>query len=232
MNTVEKKIISIGGGGFTHQTDKIIDEFVINQKNNRKIKFGFLPTASKDNINKIKLFYEELKKYDLELSHFELCSKVKSFSNWIMDQDIIYVGGGNTNFMLDLWQKNKLYKNFEDAYNSGIILSGVSAGAVCWFEWILTDSLGNGYKPLKGMNFISGSCTPHASEKNRIDEFEFNIKNKKIPCGIAIDDGVAVLFKDGKPNSVCSSSKNANAYFIDDNNNRIVLNDHIKKTNE
>ena len=53
MNTVEKKIISIGGGGFTHQTDKIIDEFVINQKNDRKIKFGFLPTASKDNANKI-----------------------------------------------------------------------------------------------------------------------------------------------------------------------------------
>ena len=149
-----------------------------------------------------------------------------------MDQDIIYVGGGNTNFMLDLWQANKLYKYFEKAYDSGIILSGVSAGAVCWFEWIFTDSLGDGYKPLRGMNFISGSCTPHAAEKNRIYEFELSIKNKKIPSGIAIDDGVAVLFINGKPTSVCSSNKNRNAYFIDDNNNRIVLNDHIKKTNE
>ena len=61
---------------------------------------------------------------------------------------------------------------------------------------------------------------------------ELSIKNKKIPSGIAIDDGVAVLFINGKPTSVCSSSKNRNAYFIDDNNNRIVLNDHIKKTNE
>ena len=112
MDIVEKKIISIGGGGFTHQTDKFLDEFVINQIIDRKIKFGFLPTASKDNLNKIKVYYEELKKYNLELSHFELCSKVKGFSNWIMDQDIIYVGGGNTNFMLDLWQANKLYKYY------------------------------------------------------------------------------------------------------------------------
>ena len=64
----------------------------------------------------------------------------------------------------------------------GIILSGVSAGAVCWFEWIFTDSLGDGYKPLRGMNFISGSCTPHAAEKNRIYEFELSIKDKKIPA--------------------------------------------------
>ena len=143
----------------------------------------------------------------------------------IRDRDIIYVGGGNTNYMLNIWNKHSLYNNFKKAYNAGIILSGVSAGAVCWFEWILTDSLGKGYMPLKGMNFLSGSCTPHASKKERMNKFELSIKNKLIPSGIAIDDGVAVLFINGKPNSVCSSNKNRNAYFID-KNNRIVLNDH------
>ena len=72
--------------------------------------------------------------------------------------------------MLELWKKYNLINIFKNAYDKGIILSGVSAGAVCWFEWIFTDSLGDGYKPLRGMNFISGSCTPHASEKNRIYE--------------------------------------------------------------
>ncbi len=57
MDIVDKKIISIGGGGFTHQTDKFLDEFIINQIIDRKIKFGFLPTASKDNLNKINLYY-------------------------------------------------------------------------------------------------------------------------------------------------------------------------------
>ena len=107
MKRVEKKIISIGGGGFTHQSDKILDEFVINQKIKRNIKFGFLPTASKDNPNKIKSFYKELKKYDLELSHFELCSEVEGFSYWIKDKDIIYVGGEDTYNMNNLWQRHK-----------------------------------------------------------------------------------------------------------------------------
>ena len=178
-------------------------------------------------MNKINLYYEELKKYNLELSHFELCSKVKGFSNWIMDQDIIYVGGGNTNFMLDLWQANKLYKYFEKAYNSGIILSGVSAGAVCWFEWILTDSLGDGYQPLKGIGLLEGSCTPHSSDLNRINEFENNIKNSKLPPGFAIDDGVAVLFIDGKPSDVYSARKNHNAYFVN-KENKISLKEYIK----
>ena len=231
MESIKKKIIAIGGGGFTHSTDKILDEFIIKQKNKKKIKLGFLPTASKDSPSKIETFYKGLGNYNLELSHFELCSSIDGFSDWTKDKDIIYVGGGNTYFMLKLWWENKLYKVFKDAYNAGIILSGVSAGAVCWFEWILSDSLGKDYKPLKGMNIISGSCTPHASETNRMSKFEANINNKIIPPGIAIDDGVAVLFIDGKPNSVCSSRKNRNAYFVN-KNNRIILNDHIKKTNE
>ena len=60
MDIVDKKIISIGGGGFTHQTDKFLDEFEINQIIDRKIKFGFLPTASKDNLNKIGTFKVEI----------------------------------------------------------------------------------------------------------------------------------------------------------------------------
>ena len=168
MKKIEKKIISIGGGGFTHRSGKILDKFVIDQKNKRNIKFGFLPTASKDNHNKIKSFYKELKKYNLELSHFELYKNIDGFSEWIFKNDIIYVGGGNTSEMLKIWEKNRLSDIFKKAYNSGIILSGVSAGAICWFDWSLTDSLGPTYKPLKGINLISGSCTPHSSEKNRI----------------------------------------------------------------
>ena len=109
----------------------------------------------------------------------------------------------------------------------GIILSGVSAGAVCWFEWILTDSLGNGYQPLKGIGLLEGSCTPHSSDLNRINEFENNIKNSKLPSGFAIDDGVAVLFIDGKPSDVYSARKNHNAYFVN-KENKISLNEYIK----
>ena len=81
---------------------------------------------------------------------------------------------------------------------------------------------------IKGINLISGSCTPHSSDSKRINQFELNIKNNKLPPGIAIDDGVAVLFIDGKPSQVYSSRKNHDAYFID-KNKKISLKEYIKK---
>ena len=227
MNSIEKKIIAIGGGGFTHQLDTGLDQFVIDQSKKTKNKIGFLATASKDDENKINLFYKRYQNTQSELSHFNLTSALDGFSEWIINKDIIYIGGGNTVFMLNIWKKNKLESIFKNAYEKGIILSGVSAGAVCWFDWILSDSAGPGFNPLRGINLISGSCTPHSSNFERINQFESDIKNNKLPQGIAIDDGVAVVFVDEKPTEVYSSRKNHNAYFLD-KNKKINLKEYIK----
>ena len=227
MEKITKKIIAIGGGGFTHESDDTLDQFFLDQCSKKKIKLGFLATASKDDIKKISLFYKKFENKNLELSHFNLTQKIDGFSSWILNKDIIYVGGGNTSFMLDIWRKNSLDKIFKKAYENGIVLAGVSAGAGCWFDWILSDSVGPGLKPLKGISLISGSCTPHSSEEKRINQFELNIKNGELPPGLAIDDGVAVLFIDGKPSEVYSSRKNSGAYFID-TNKKISLKEYIE----
>ena len=227
MEKITKKIIAIGGGGFTHESDDTLDQFFLDQCSKKKIKLGFLATASKDDVKKISLFYKKFENKNLELSHFNLTQKIDGFSSWILNKDIIYVGGGNTSFMLDIWRKNSLDKIFKKAYENGIVLAGVSAGAGCWFDWILSDSVGPGLKPLKGISLISGSCTPHSSEEKRINQFELNIKNGELPPGLAIDDGVAVLFIDGKPSEVYSSRKNHKAYFIN-TNKKISLKEYIE----
>ena len=227
MPSIEKKIIAIGGGGFTHQADESLDQFVVDQSKKTNNKIGFLATASNDDKKKISLFYNRFENTESELSHFNLTSDVNGFSKWILNQDIVYIGGGNTKFMLEIWKNNMLENIFKKAYESGIILSGVSAGAVCWFEWILSDSVSPGFKPLKGINLISGSCTPHSSNIERINQFQQDIKNGKLPHGIAIDDGVAVVFIDGKPTEVYSARNNHEAYFLD-KNNKINLKDYIK----
>ena len=79
----KKKIISIGGGGFTHETDESLDQFVLSKLNTKNIKIGFLPTASKDNKKKIDLFYKRFDNSSLELSHFSLCSKIEGFKGWL-----------------------------------------------------------------------------------------------------------------------------------------------------
>ena len=227
MNNIEKKIIAIGGGGFTHQLDLSLDQFVIDKLKSTNNKIGFLATASKDDEKKISLFYKRFENTEFELSHFNLTSNINGFSEWIMSKDLVYIGGGNTVFMLEIWRKNKLENIFKDAYEKGIILSGISAGAVCWFDWILSDSVGPGFNPLRGINLISGSCTPHSSNIERINQFESDIKNNKLPQGIAIDDGVAVVFVDGKPTEVYSSRKNHTAYFLD-KDKKINLEEYIK----
>ena len=227
MNNIEKKIIAIGGGGFTHQLDLGLDQFVIDKLKSTNNKIGFLATASKDDEKKISLFYKRFENTEFELSHFNLTSNINGFSEWLMSKDLVYIAGGNTAFMLEIWKKNKLEHIFKDAYEKGTILSGISAGAVCWFDWILSDSVGPGFKPLRGINLISGSCTPHSSNIERINQFESDIKNNKLPQGIAIDDGVAVVFVDGKPSEVYSSRKNHTAYFLD-KNKKVNLEEYIK----
>jgi peptidase E len=128
-------------------------------------------------------------------------------------------------------KKNNLIEIFKEVYNSGLILSGVSAGAACWFDSFLTDSDGPDFKPLDGIGLISGSFTPHYSDVKRADKYRQNIKNKTLPNGIAIDDGVAVLFIDGKPTEVYSSRESHNAYFVNQNK-QFNLKEYIKVNNE
>ena len=125
MDRNKKKIISIGGGGFTHETDESLDQFVLSKLNTKNFKIGFLPTASKDNQKKIDLFYKRFENSNLELSHFSLCSKIEGFKGWLLSKDLIYVGGGNTFYMLKIWEKNNLIEIFKEAYNKGIILSRI-----------------------------------------------------------------------------------------------------------
>jgi len=227
MNKIEKKIIAIGGVGVTPESDKSLDRFILDQLNNLKKNIGLLATASKDDEEKISSYYKRFENTNSELSHFNLTSNVNGFSEWLLSKDLIYVGGGNTSFMLEIWKKNNLEEIFKIAYEKGIILSGVSAGGVCWFDWIFSDSLGPRYKALKGINLISGSCTPHSLESNRMSQHQLEIKNNKLPPGVAIDDGVAVLFVNGIAREVCSTRENCDAYFID-KINKISLKEYIK----
>ena len=228
MNEIKKKIIAIGGVGVSPESDKSLDHFILSQLKKTKNNIGFLATASKDDDEKIEKFYKKFENSKSELSHFNLTSSVNGFSEWLLNKDLVYVGGGNTSFMLEIWRENNFEQVFKIAYEKGIILSGVSAGAVCWFDWILSDSMGQGFKALKGINILEGSCTPHSSNIERIKEFELNIKNSELPKGIAIDDGVAVVFIDGKPTEVYSTVDNHNAYFLD-KNIKINLKEYIKK---
>ena len=215
MPEINKYVVAIGGGGFTHETDRSLDDFLFEVVDKKKINFGFLGTASLDDNKKIKLFYKRFKGSKYSLSHFNLCTSVEGFKDWMQTKDIVYVGGGNTYRMIQFWKKNKLLKVFENAYERGVVLCGVSAGAICWFDRLLTNSKNGMFEETKGLGFIKYSCTPHtSSEPQRLDIFKKKVKVGLLQPGFAIDDGVALLFVNGKFKKVFSSRANHSGYFI------------------
>ena len=133
-----KQIIAIGGGGFGREIkDLKIEKYIIEQCSKRNPSVCFIPTATGDDANYIQNFYKVFNALDCNTSHIDFFKRTISLEEHINQQDIIFVGGGNTKFMLRYWKENNLIGLFKEVYNSGIILSGVSAGAACWFDYFL-----------------------------------------------------------------------------------------------
>ena len=136
-----------------------------------------------------------------------------------MPQDVIYVGGGNTANMLAVWRVHGVDKLLREAWESGTVLCGVSAGAICWFEAGLTDSFGPDLQPLHGgLGFLPGSFCPHYDgEAARRPGFTSAIASGALPPGYAADDGVGVLFEGTALAEIAASRPKVSAYRVDRN---------------
>jgi peptidase E len=132
---------------------------------------------------------------------------------FVMEQDVIYVGGGSTRNLMVLWREWGLDKIFRKAYHAGKILGGVSAGMNCWFEQCVTDSISVNLDPLDCLGFLPGSCCPHYDgEPHRRPRYREMIEAGQLRAGYAADDGAALHFIDDGLHKVVASRPNARAY--------------------
>ncbi|MFT5220367.1 MAG: dipeptidase E [Gammaproteobacteria bacterium] len=209
-------IIAIGGGGFTHESDPELEDFILTQCPVTQPCIGYIGAANHDNADRINLFYQRFSDIAGTTSHLPENESTQSASNWVARQDIIYVGGGDTGYLLRYFRQYGLDNILAAAANAGTILAGVSAGAVCWYEFALSDSAGNGLAPLPGLGLVEGSCCPHySSEPERQSAFQRQIANGSLPNGLAIDDGVAVLIRPDQPPLAYSAREGAGAYRVE-----------------
>ncbi|KMY32473.1 peptidase [Lysinibacillus xylanilyticus] len=212
-----KQIITLGGGGFSMEPhNPLLDIYILLQSNKVNPKICFVPTASGDSENYIAGFYSFFNSQQCIPSHLSLFSPpTRDLESFIMEKDIIYVGGGNTKNLLALWKEWSLDTIFKTAWHEGILLTGISAGSICWFEEGITDSFGGDLEPIACLGFLPGSNCPHYDgEINRRPAYHNLVKTNKLSSGIAADDGVAVHFIDQEIHKIVSSKPNGKAYKV------------------
>jgi dipeptidase E len=211
-------IIAMGGGGFSMEPDNLaLDRYIVEQAETERPKVCFLPQASGEGRDYILNFYKAFYSLDCRPSWLSLFApQTADIEGFLMEQDVIYVGGGNTKSMIALWREWKLDAILQKAGENGTILAGISAGMNCWFEHAISDSIPGQWISLACLGYLKGSATPHYDgEAERRPVFHRMIGAGDIPPGYAFDDGAAGHFVDGELKTVVSSRPKAKGYRVE-----------------
>lgn len=211
-----RQVIAIGGGGFGRtQASNLIEQYILDQSNKSSPNICFIPTATGDLDPYVVNFYNVFSQLDCHPTHISFFKRTIDLDKHIANQDIIFVGGGNTKSMLAVWREWNLDKVLKTAYDRGVVMSGVSAGAICWFESGLTDSWADELRMIPCMNLISGSCAPHYDEEpERRPATKKLLEQNIINAMYGIEGGAALHFIDEVADSTIRFSLNKNAYKV------------------
>ena len=153
-----RQIIAMGGGGFSMEPENLaLDRYVLQQTHKADPRVCFLPTASGDSDSYILNFYKSFSTLPCQTNYLSLFRPpTADLEGFIMEQDVIYVGGGSTRSLMALWREFGLDTFLHKAYQAGTVLAGISAGANCWFEDCSTDSLPGEFQVLACLGFSRG----------------------------------------------------------------------------
>jgi peptidase E len=214
----DPQILAMGGGGFTMEPDNpALDDFVLSLADRPDPRILFLPTASGDPTAQITGFYARFARRAsaTHLSLFRRHGSARSLADIVLEQDVIYVGGGSMRNLLAIWRAHELDELLIEAWRRGIVLAGLSAGAMCWFAGGITCS-GGQPETIEGLGLLSGSFTVHADgEPERLPAWLAAVREGRLPGGWAADDGVGLLFRGTRMVRVVTSRPGTAALRVD-----------------
>jgi peptidase E len=230
----QRLIFAMGGGGFTMEpSNPLLDDFVLSlapartSARTREPRILFLPTASGDTTAQIAAFHARFADRHCVAEHlslFRLHELRRPLEEIILSQDVLYVGGGSMRNLLAIWRAHDLDRLLISAWRGGIVLAGISAGAMCWFEGGITRSSGQP-EPLAGLGLLEGSLTVHADgEPERLPVWLAAVRDGALPGGWSLDDGVGLLFAGTRLQRIVSSRPGASAQRVDQVAGELVRN--------
>ena len=222
---VKRQIIAMGGGALPAELDNLLlVRYFLAQTRRRKPKVAFIGAAGGDSDAGRLRFYAGFSQFECRPAHLPLFARTpRDLESFVLEQDAIFVGGGNTRSMLAVWRDWGLDRHLRTAWERGVVLGGGSAGSICWFEHGVTDSIAGPLTSLPCLGFLPGSNCPHYdSEPLRRPAFRKLIASGTLPDGVAADDGVALHYIDGRLARVVSSRPRAKGYSVARKGSRAV----------
>lgn len=219
MTAAPPRRLALLGGGFSTDEDGLLDDWLLGQARASRPKVCFVPTASGDAPGYIERFLDAFGSRRCEPSVLPLFRREvddATLRSFLLAQDVVYVGGGNTANLLAVWRTHGVDRLLAEAYDRGTLLCGISAGANCWAEGSHTDSFGPLTFLPDGLGLLPGSVCPHYdSEPGRRPSYREAVATGRLPAGWALDDGVGALFMEGKLAEVVTRAPGAGLYRVE-----------------
>lgn len=217
-----KTIIAQGDGGLDGK-NPYLDLYILAQANKRNPKVCLLPTASGDNKGLIDYFEHIFKRYPCRPSHLSLFNPhTADIKDFLLSQDVIFVSGGQSKTMMGVWREWQVDLYLREAYENGVLLSGGSAGSVCWFDQCITDSIPGSLSVMNCLGLLPYSNCPHFASNYRRMAYAKFIMTGKIKTGYAADDFAALHFEDGKFLRAVSNRPYAKCFKLEKHDDKLI----------
>ncbi len=219
---ITRKIFATGGG-----YDETTLHFLISLTGKQNPKICFLPTPVGDSEAYISKWYNIAKLLPVQpfvQRVFITSSEQKMpFEETLLNMDAILVTGGNTLNAMALWKAQGIDKILQKAWEKGIILTGPSAGAICWFEEGLSDSRPAHLSKVKGLGFLKGSNCPHYhTEPGRRPSYQSMIEARELLPGYALDETAGLYFENTELKRIITQKHNDHAYKLSFKNGKVA----------
>jgi dipeptidase E len=186
------RALIFGGGGATHGTDPGLEDAMMTLLP-RHPKIGYIGVANDDNPDRLARTEHRFTTLAASFTHLPKTATQSQAAAWAENLDAIYVGGGQTAKLLTTWRETGIEDVLRAVAARNVLLSGVSAGAMCWFDFTFWDGGGTNYQPLKGLGLFAGSCCVHyTTELERAAWYKDHVLRGDIPGGFAIGDGAGL----------------------------------------
>lgn len=223
MAVVPERRLALLGGGFSTDDDGLLDDWVLALARATRPRVCFLATASGDAPGYIERFLGAFRSRACEPSVLQLFRRDlddDALRAFLLAQDVVYVGGGNTANLLALWRVHGVDRVLREAFDRGTLLCGTSAGANCWAEGSHTDSFGPLTHLADGLGLLAGSVCPHYdSEPGRRPSYRAAVAAGLLPAGWAVEDGAGALFTDGVLAQAVTRTPRAGLYRVEPDGN-------------